>query len=206
MKKFNFNTARFVTTFVALPLKGLRPNTPSFCFVGRSNVGKSSLINHLTASPRLAKVSGVPGKTQAINLFEIDQSIYFYDLPGYGFSQTGKTLRESWGALLGNFILDYRPHVFVLTDSRHPLFESDHQMLAWLNENDLPFTLVATKADKLNSSEKHRKVQEIKNAFSTNPLFYSVHGFEGKKAIQLIMQTLSQSKEPATQTPTLALV
>ncbi|MFZ4772374.1 MAG: ribosome biogenesis GTP-binding protein YihA/YsxC [Chlamydiia bacterium] len=205
MKKFNFKAARFVTTFVALPLKGIRPGTPSFCFVGRSNVGKSSLINHLTANPRLAKVSQVPGKTQAINLFEIDQSIYFYDLPGYGFSQTGKTLRESWGALLGKFLLDYRPHVFVLTDSRHPLFDSDHQMISWLEENNISFTLVATKADKLNSSEKHRKTQEIRNTFSTNPLFYSVHSFEGKQAIQLVMQTLSQSPNTQIETPQMAL-
>ncbi len=185
-----------MNTFVRLPLQGLRPNTPSFCFVGRSNVGKSSLINHLTGNPKLAKVSSVPGKTQAINLFEIDQSVYMYDLPGYGFSKTGKSLRESWAPLLGKFLTDYRPHVFVLTDSRHPLFESDHQMLEWLGQNNLTYTLIVTKADKLNSSQKHAKTQEIKKTFAQNPLFYSVNTMDGKLTLLQTIQTISNHKEP----------
>lgn len=98
MKKINFKNSRFVNTFVSLPLKGIQATLPRFCFVGRSNVGKSSLINHLCDQQRLAKVSSVPGKTQAINLFEIDQQLYMFDLPGYGFSETGKNLRMSWGS------------------------------------------------------------------------------------------------------------
>lgn len=199
MKKINFKNAKFLNTFVSLPLKGLRPSAPRFCFVGRSNVGKSSLINHLTDTPRLAKVSQVPGKTQAINLFEIDGLAYFFDLPGYGFSQTGKDLKASWSSLMGGFLTEYRPHVFLLTDSRHPLFESDHQMLDWLEENELPFTLVATKADKLNHSQRHTKTQEIIRKFRVKPLFYSVESPQGKlvliQTVQHLCENLSVSNE-----------
>ncbi|MBM3194330.1 MAG: YihA family ribosome biogenesis GTP-binding protein [Chlamydiae bacterium] len=199
MKKINFKNAKFLNTFVSLPLKGLRPNMPRFCFVGRSNVGKSSLINHLTDTPRLAKVSQVPGKTQAINFFEIDGSAYFFDLPGYGFSQTGKELRASWDGLMSGFLTEYRPFVFLLTDSRHPLFESDHQMLSWLQQNDLPFTLIATKADKLNHSQKHTKTQELLHKFNTKPLFYSVQNPQGKvvliQTIQHFCENVSLSNE-----------
>lgn len=183
MKKINFKNSRFVNTFVALPLKGLLPTLPRFCFVGRSNVGKSSLINHLCNQHGLAKVSGVPGKTQAINLFAVDQQLYFFDLPGYGFSETGKNLQSSWGNLLEDFLLEYRPHVLLLTDSRHPLFNSDEQMMEWLNHHDMPYTLIATKADKLNTSAKHKKSVEIQKKFDTPTLFYSVHSTEGKHSL-----------------------
>jgi len=204
MKKINFKNSRFVNTFVSLPLKGIQTTYPRFCFVGRSNVGKSSLINHLCDQQRLAKVSSVPGKTQAINLFEIDQQLYMFDLPGYGFSETGKNLRMSWGELMEGFLKDYRPHVLLLTDSRHPLFDSDMQMIEWLNHHQMPFTLIATKADKLNTSSKHKKKEELQTKFQTPTLFYSVHTVEGKNSllqnIQKICQeysALNESLQPA---------
>ncbi|NBU62235.1 MAG: ribosome biogenesis GTP-binding protein YsxC [Chlamydiae bacterium] len=205
MKKINFKNSRFVNTFVSLPLKGIHPTLPRFCFVGRSNVGKSSLINHLCDQQRLAKVSGVPGKTQAINLFAVDEQIYLFDLPGYGFSETGKNLQNSWGKLMEGFLLEYRPHVLLLTDSRHPLFASDEQMMDWLHLHDMPYTLIATKADKLNTSSKHKKTVEIQKKFAAPTLFYSVHSVEGKHSLLQNIQKICQEQSALKESPQPAL-
>ena len=205
MKRINFKNSRFVNTFVNLPLVGIRPKMPKFCMVGRSNVGKSSLINHLCDSPKLAKVSSVPGKTQAINLFDIDSQMYLFDLPGYGFSETGKSLRHTWGSLIENFLTEYRPHVLLLTDSRHPLFESDLQMIEWMQANALEYTLIVTKSDKLNTSQKHKKTEEIRAKFQALPLFYSVHSVEGKNTLlQKLHMVAEQQHEKEPPLPALA--
>jgi len=127
------------------------PNLPEYAFIGRSNVGKSSLINMLTNHSKLAKVSGQPGKTQLINHFKVDNSWYLVDLPGYGFAKVSKAQREKWQ----QFIQDYIVHrenlycLFVLIDSRHEPQKLDLEFMQWLGEKGIAFALVYTKTDKL---------------------------------------------------------
>ena len=144
-----------------------KPDKPEYAFIGRSNVGKSSLINALTGRKSLAKISGKPGKTRLINHFLIDQSWYLVDLPGYGYAQTGKDSREEFDKIIHSYIKNRENllGVFVLVDSRHEPQKNDLAFMTWLAENALPFVLVFTKADKLKkpdeSSFKIRKYQEI---------------------------------------------
>jgi GTP-binding protein len=152
----------------------------------------------------LAKVSCVPGKTQAINIFDIDKSIYLADLPGYGFSQTGKQLQSGWDALMGQFLIDYRPFVIVLTDGRHPLFESDKEMISWLKMHMIPYTIVATKADKLNRSELHKKTNEFLHTFGEKPLYFSVEDIIGRNQLLHKMQSYIETSKNLQETPTLA--
>ena len=133
------------------PAKCPAPDRPEFAFIGRSNVGKSSLINMLTARTSLAKISGKPGKTQLINHFLIDRSWYLVDLPGYGYAQVSKTDREKFAALIDTY-LSTRPNlicIFVLVDSRIDPQKLDLDFMANLGERGLPFVIVFTKTEKL---------------------------------------------------------
>lgn len=138
---------------------------PEYAFIGRSNVGKSSLINMLTKSRNLAKTSQKPGKTMLINHFSInDGHWYIVDLPGYGYAQRGKAQREAFQLMIENYIL-HRPqlvNLFVLIDIRHEPQKIDLAFLNWLGENEVPFSIVFTKADKLGPVAGHRNVEEYK--------------------------------------------
>lgn len=126
------------------------PTMPEYAFIGRSNVGKSSLINAMTGKKSLAKTSQTPGKTQLINHFLIDDTWYLVDLPGYGFAKTSKTNRVSWEKFIRKYLLtrENLQCVFVLVDSRHEPQKIDIDFCCWLGENGIPFVLVFTKADK----------------------------------------------------------
>lgn len=124
---------------------------PEYAFIGRSNVGKSSLINMLTRNRKLAKTSGKPGKTQLINHFLINEDWYLVDLPGYGFAQVSKSQRRNWQKLINDYLM-HRENlycVFVLIDSRHEPQASDQEFMSWLGTNGIPFVIVFTKCDKL---------------------------------------------------------
>ena len=128
---------------------------PEYAFIGRSNVGKSSLINMLTGNLKLAKTSGTPGKTQLINHFLINGSFYIVDLPGYGFAKVSIKQREQWERMIENY-LKLRPNlvtVFVLVDSRHEPQKIDLEFLRKLGEWQVPFNVVFTKADKSTQKE-----------------------------------------------------
>lgn len=123
---------------------------PEFAFIGRSNVGKSSLINYLTGRKKLSKVSVTPGKTQTINYFEINGQFHLVDLPGYGYAKISREQREKWNKMIRNYILQ-RPqlqYVMQLIDSRVPPQKADIEFINWMGENEVPFVLVFTKADK----------------------------------------------------------
>lgn len=124
-------------------------------FVGRSNVGKSSLINMLTSVGGLAKVSGVPGKTRLINHFLVNQAWYIVDLPGYGYAQTSKKLRQRFDEMIRTYILHRTTlyALFLLVDVRHAPLQQDLDFIAWLGENAIPFAIVFTKCDKLTQRE-----------------------------------------------------
>ena len=126
------------------------PDKPEVAFIGRSNVGKSSLINMITGRKALAKVSGTPGKTQLINHFLINQSWYLVDLPGYGWAKVSKTKKEKWSKMIENYILERSNLVclFVLIDSRLPPQTIDTDFMEWLGECQIPFSMVFTKSDK----------------------------------------------------------
>ena len=127
-----------------------KPDRPEYAFIGRSNVGKSSLINLLCNNEKLAKTSGTPGKTQLINHFSINDEWYIVDLPGYGFAKVSQTQRKKWAKMIEDY-LRRRPNlvnVFVLIDSRHTPQRIDLEFVNTLGEWQIPFSLVFTKADK----------------------------------------------------------
>ena len=131
------------------------PVRPEFAFIGRSNVGKSSLINMLVSRKSLAKTSGTPGKTQLINHFTINDSWYLVDLPGYGFAKTSQSNRETWMQMIRNYLLNRKNLLvtFVLIDSRISPQAIDLDFMEWLGNNQLPFVILFTKTDKLTKNE-----------------------------------------------------
>ncbi len=133
---------------------------PEYTFIGRSNVGKSSLINMLTGHSKLAKTSGRPGKTQMINYFLINNGWHLVDLPGYGWAKVSKTSRASWSKMIEDYLL-YRTqliNLFVLIDSRLPPQKIDMEFVRWLGENQLPFAIIFTKADKQTDNKTNQSV------------------------------------------------
>ncbi len=139
---------------------------PEYAFIGRSNVGKSSLINMLTRKKGLAKTSQTPGKTLLINHFSMNNGEwYLVDLPGYGYAARGKAQREALGKLIEGYILNRRQltNLFVLIDVRHEPQKIDMEFLDWLGEHDVPFSIVFTKADKLSNAAVERNVEAYKN-------------------------------------------
>ena len=143
--------------------KILNDGVPEFAFVGRSNVGKSSLINSLCKQKSLAKASATPGKTRMINYFDINDSFRFVDLPGYGYAKVGKTHLDVWSGVLGEYLKQSTSLVtiFVLMDIRHTPSEQDRQMIDFLVYNQLPFMVIATKIDKLAKSKVFAGVNAI---------------------------------------------
>ena len=138
---------------------------PEYAFIGRSNVGKSSLINMLCHNPKLAKTSQKPGKTLLINHFLINDEWYLVDLPGYGFAQTGLKQREALRKMIERYCLLREEMVclFVLVDCRHEPQKIDLEFMAWLGENGVPFAIVFTKGDKLGKVRLKENVEAYKN-------------------------------------------
>lgn len=130
------------------------PDRPEYAFIGRSNVGKSSLINMLADRKDLAKTSGTPGKTQLLNVFLMEESWYLTDLPGYGYARVSKSKRGEFEKMITNY-LKQRPNLvntFVLIDCRIPPQKIDLEFMQWLGENQIPFSMVFTKIDKISSA------------------------------------------------------
>ena len=131
------------------------PKMPEYAFIGRSNVGKSSLINSLTGFGKLAKTSGSPVKTITINHFMINNEWYLVDLPGYGYAKRSKTERSKWDKMIKTYILDRANllTIFVLIDSRHEAQKNDLEFINWCGEKQLPIAIIFTKSDKLKAGE-----------------------------------------------------
>lgn len=131
-------------------------NLPEYAFIGRSNVGKSSLINMLTNNKKLAKTAAKPGKTQLINHFFINDSWYMVDLPGYGYARVSESSRRQFEKMIRDYILKRENLVclFVLIDSRHQPQKIDLEFMEWLGENGVPFVMIFTKADKLTTQQR----------------------------------------------------
>lgn len=132
-----------------------------FAFIGRSNVGKSSLINAFLNNKNLAKTSGKPGKTKLINHFLINENWYLVDLPGYGYAQISKAEREKFEKLIQDYILERKSlvNLYVLIDLRHKAMQIDLEFMEWLGECQIPFTIVFTKSDKLSKTARKKQVE-----------------------------------------------
>ncbi|TRX57774.1 YihA family ribosome biogenesis GTP-binding protein [Fulvivirga sp. M361] len=139
-------------------------NCKEFAFIGRSNVGKSSLVNMLTERKSLAKVSGKPGKTQLINHFLINDEWYLVDLPGYGWAKVSQTEKQKWGEMIHDYILGRKnlAFLFVLVDSRLPPQPIDVEFINWLGEKQIPFGIVFTKADKQSKNKTQSNIAKYK--------------------------------------------
>jgi GTP-binding protein len=140
-----------------------RSNLPEYAFIGRSNVGKSSLINMLCNNFKLAKISATPGKTQLINYFLINDSWHLVDLPGYGFAKTSKEKRDKFEAMISDYCLkrENLACLFVLIDSRLPLQQIDLEFMQWCSSKEIPFSIIYTKSDKNSKAELVRNINNI---------------------------------------------
>lgn len=146
------------------------PSLPEYAFIGRSNVGKSSLINMLTGRKGLAHVSNTPGKTQTINFFSINQSWHLIDLPGYGYAKTNKQVRQGFGKMITDYLLKREAMAccFVLIDVNVEPRKNDLEFLNFLGENQVPFVIAYTKADRLSKAQLNRSLEAIRKAFLEN--------------------------------------
>ncbi len=167
-------------------------NKNEYAFIGRSNVGKSSLINMLTGKKSLAMTSATPGKTMLINHFLINDAWYLVDLPGYGYAQRGKDSRKQLKNIIESYILNRETMVnlFLLIDSRHKPQKIDKEFMQWLGENGVPFSLVFTKLDKLSSSAAKKAIEvycdELKNDWEELPPVFKTSSIDKRGRNELL--------------------
>lgn len=170
-----------------------------FAFVGRSNVGKSSLMNALLGRRGLAKTSSTPGKTQTINFFDINESFYFVDLPGYGFAKVPVSVKNEWGRVMSEYLADREPLrlVAMLLDSRHKPTEKDLEMLGLLDDAEVPTLIVATKVDKLKRSERKRNLNRIREVLELDEealiVPFSAETGEGRRELWSVIEELMET-------------
>jgi GTP-binding protein len=167
---------------------------PEVAFVGRSNVGKSSLINTIINRKNLARTSGKPGKTQTINFYLINDKFHLVDLPGYGFAKVSRDIKEKWAEFIEEYLND-RPNlvgIIQLIDLRHPPTEDDLMMFQWLKHLGLPFLLVATKADKISRGQhlKHKKI--IREKLMVNNEDIQLFSAEDKTGKEEVLKWISE--------------
>lgn len=170
-----------------------------FAFVGRSNVGKSSLINSITGRKKLAKTSKTPGRTQLINYFKVNNEFYVVDLPGYGFAKVPKEMKAEWGKTMERYVASSRKKlVFVLLDIRRIPSEEDIEMLVWLDHHDIPFKIIFTKMDKVSNNEKFKCLKDIKKKIefhNDDVFFHSSLNDLGKEEILNYIESLLIKEE-----------
>ncbi len=191
----NIQSAKFIISAMK-PAQYPNDRKPEFAFVGRSNVGKSSLMNSLLGKKSLAKTSSRPGKTQTINYFDINGKFYFVDLPGYGFAKVPLKIKQEWGRVMTAYLKNRETLslVVLLVDARHQPTEKDAEMMDILDEAKVPTLIVATKVDKLKRSERKRNLERIRNAFELDEdaliiPFSSING-EGHKDLWNVIEDI----------------
>ena len=165
---------------------------PEIAFLGRSNVGKSSLLNSLLQRKGLARTSNTPGRTQSINFFLINESFYFTDLPGYGYAKVSKTMRHDWGVMAREYLGERSELILSiqLVDSRHAPTELDRQLHEWLVHHDKNHCIVATKTDKLSNNKLKQSLQEIEKSLPGSGLIaYSAVTGKGRDEVWREIET-----------------
>ncbi|MZQ85931.1 YihA family ribosome biogenesis GTP-binding protein [Paenibacillus sp. 5J-6] len=198
------NQAEFVISAVG-PSQYPEDALPEIALAGRSNVGKSSLINCLISRKNLARTSSQPGKTQTLNYYKVNQDLYFVDLPGYGYAKVSKTKREQWGKFIESYLMNRETLrlVMQLVDLRHPPSKDDQAMYEWLRHNDVPVLVVATKADKIPRSQwpKHLKIvrETLGMDKGVQPLMFSSELGLGKDELWGILEQAMAYGEPEAE-------
>ncbi len=174
---------------------------PEVAFSGRSNVGKSSLINRICRQKKLARTSNTPGRTQSLNYYNIDDKFYLVDLPGYGFANVPQKVKEEWGELIDSY-LQYRENlmgIVQIIDARHKPTKDDKMMVDWLKASGLSFLIAATKVDKISNNKraKQKKLifKELKLNREDNFVFFSAETGEGTKAVYSYLEDLVEMDE-----------
>lgn len=193
----NYNNAEFYTSYGSF--KQIPPSERTeIAFSGRSNVGKSSLINKIFNRKSLARVSAVPGKTATINFYSLE-NLYFIDLPGYGYAKVAKSDKERWGSLIEGYLHDDRELalVFQLIDFRHPPTADDLMMVNFLIDSEIPFVVVLTKADKLSKKQREERrealLTELPCAEDITIIEFSAQTGEGRDEIRAIIEEIAES-------------
>ena len=170
--------------FESFPQQGM----PEIAMAGKSNVGKSSLINSLTRHSKLARTSSEPGKTRLINYYAINEDFLLVDLPGYGFARAPKSEQDKWAQMIEGYLTGSQQlkHVFHLVDIRHAPTREDQMMTEYLRHYDIPFTVIATKADKLSKAQRSRSIPVICRTLVVQPwevMTYSSEDLTGREAL-----------------------
>lgn len=184
-------TSRFITSLDVLkPFEG--QGLPEIAMVGKSNVGKSSLINRLTNNSKLARTSSAPGKTRLINMYLLNEAFFFADLPGYGFAKAPKDERKNWASMIEGYLAgsENLRHAMLLVDIRHDPTADDVMMAGYLRHYNIPFTVIATKADKISGAKRGAAVMAISRALQAQPWeilpFSALSGAGGEAILDLL--------------------
>ncbi|MEC0225544.1 ribosome biogenesis GTP-binding protein YihA/YsxC [Paenibacillus alba] len=198
------NQAEFIISAVG-PSQYPEDALPEIALAGRSNVGKSSLINCLISRKNLARTSSQPGKTQTLNYYKINQDLYFVDLPGYGYAKVSKTKREQWGKFIESYLMNRETLrlVMQLVDLRHPPSKDDQAMYEWLRHNDVPVIVIATKADKIPKSRWSKHIKIVRETLGMDkgvqPLMFSSELGLGKDELWGILEQAIAYGEPTAE-------
>ena len=192
-------SAEFVTSMADYgPFEG--KGLPQIAVAGKSNVGKSTLINRLCQRNKLARTSSTPGKTRLLNIFLLNGEFHLVDLPGYGFAKVDKQEKQRWGKMMQDYFAkaDELLHVLCLVDFRHEPTEDDKQMNRFLRETEIPFTVIATKADKISRGARSKYLAPICRALSVQPweiiCFSGEDGTGREELLELLDRTLHQTE------------
>lgn len=192
------NKAEFVISAVG-PAQYPTEALPEIALAGRSNVGKSSLINRMLGRKNLARTSSQPGKTQTLNYYLINDELFFVDLPGYGYAKVSKTLRAEWGKFIERYLLEREPLklLLLLVDLRHPPTKDDQAMYEWLHYHGIPLCVVTTKADKIPRGKWAKHAKQVKETLGMNPsiplVTFSSESGLGREELWAIIQQHIQS-------------
>ncbi|MCH9611230.1 MAG: putative GTP-binding protein EngB [Chlamydiales bacterium] len=190
---FNFKNVRFIKS--AKDSKGL-PHFSQVALLGRSNVGKSSLLNDIFQKRGMAKTSSMPGKTQLLNFFMVDEKLLFVDLPGYGYAKVSGKIKKEWSSYLESYLNKSPPQLaLLLLDCRRKPSELDMQMGEWLMAQEVPTILVLTKVDKLSKNERMTNTREIIKEFDLPYVHYSTTKREGRqKLLNMVIDGITEQE------------
>ena len=191
----NINNVRFVKSITRLDQKP-NPSLPEIAVIGRSNVGKSSLINTLFNRKNLAKISSTPGKTRLINYFSVDNTLYFVDLPGYGYAKLSKKMRQDWQRDIENYLKNshFLKLVFLILDSRHEIMENDRMMVEWLEFFAVPFVFVLTKSDKISNNQYRETSTKLHNNYPNRQILkFSSKNRTGREELLQMLEMMSDN-------------